>query len=333
MARTKGGNAIPGRVNTFLGDVRLEKGRWGEGQNSFFLLAWDFAEDCTGNDCPIYEKCYYMQNWKSIPCEQTSKCALQQKYLKNVMKAVVEKMQKNKATEETVIKLGYHLIPLYAQLFKFKMWETYNREIIVYSQGSPKVHPVYKEMREIIKTLTSVWKDIGSVFKEKADPSKVGDGAFIDAMYSYDGDSEEVSSKGSGIDFESEDDNSNDDNESGSGASGFEVLEGEVQKKKRPRRKQKNYHKKKRTGGTRAKAKIHVPGYNSRAHRKHVREGAEEPKGESVKEIIKRRNERRKKRDELGLSDVRELDNLEQKEQKKRSRKRERRRDDKRTDA
>lgn len=294
MSRTGRGNPIPHGVQNKLGDVRLEKGRWGnDKEDSIYILAWDFAEDCTGIKCPLYEKCEYMQIQKSVPCERTSKCALQQKYLKSVMKAVVEKMKKNKATEETVIKLGYHLIPLYAQLFKFKMWETYNKEIIIYSQGSPKVHPVYKEMREIIKTLTSVWKDIGSVFKEKADPGKVGDGAFIDAMYGVVGDEEsEEDPKGSGIDFESED-----DEEESEEGTGLDELDQPV-KKKKARGKQKNYHKKKRK--PRSKAKIDVPGYNSRAHRNEVRKGEKAEPIRVSEKVAEKKRKRKEKQKESG---------------------------------
>jgi hypothetical protein len=296
MSRTGRGNPIPHGVQNKLGDVRLEKGRWGnDKEDSIYILAWDFAEDCTGIKCPLYEKCEYMQIQKSVPCERTSKCALQQKYLKSVMKAVVEKMKKNKATEETVIKLGYHLIPLYAQLFKFKMWETYNKEIIIYSQGSPKVHPVYKEMREIIKTLTSVWKDIGSVFKEKADPGKVGDGAFIDAMYGVVGDEEsEEDPKGSGIDFESED-----DEEESEEGTGLDELDQPV-KKKKARGKQKNYHKKKRK--PRSKAKIDVPGYNSRAHRNEVRKGEKAEPIRVSEKVAEKKRKRKEKQKESGES-------------------------------
>lgn len=295
MSRTGTGNPIPHGVQNRLGDVRLEKGRWGNKEDSIYILAWDFAEDCTGIKCPLYEKCEYIQIQKSVPCERTSKCALQQKYLKSVMKAVVEKMKKNKATEETVIKLGYHLIPLYAQLFKFKMWETYNKEIIIYSQGSPKVHPVYKEMREIIKTLTSVWKDIGSVFKEKADPGKVGDGAFIDAMYGV-VDEEEEDPKGSGIDFDEGDEGDYDEEESEEGT-GLDELDQPV-KKKKARGKQKNYHKKRRKGGTKAKAKIDVPGYNSRAHRNEVRKGEKAEPMKVSKKVAEKKRKRKEKQKE-----------------------------------
>jgi hypothetical protein len=69
---------------------------------------------------------------------------------------------------------------------------------------------VYKEIREIIKTITTVWKDIGDSVKMRVNPTSIGDGAFIDAMYSTldQGDESEeqqnTSDKGSAWDFDEE---------------------------------------------------------------------------------------------------------------------------------
>ncbi len=221
----KAGNRLPGTVRNHIGAGKIEKGSWVENaENKFYLLAWDFAIPCTYETCPLYQKCTYVTQWMMRKDElgepgRTDQCRMQQRYIKSIIYSFVEKMTNAKKTEqENVIKLGFHLIPLYSQLFKFKMHEYGNKEIVMWtSRGDSKINPVYKEIREIIKTITSVWKDIGSSVKMKANPTTIGDTAFIDAMYSVsevddevsevsdDEDigevDEEVDEKGSGVDF------------------------------------------------------------------------------------------------------------------------------------
>lgn len=208
---------IPTTIQNHLGSGKIEKGRWklyGEtSEDGFYLLAWDFARKCDGKKCPIWHLCEYKDSWMMREDKQgepgaTSNCMLHQRYLKNVIHAVVQKMKDRKdVTQEGVIKLGYQLLPLYDQLFKFKMWEYGNEELVYISEkGTPKVHPVYKEIREIVKTISGVWREIGGMDKAPANPKDVGDESFIDAVSSAtDQESQEVaenvSQEGTGMDF------------------------------------------------------------------------------------------------------------------------------------
>jgi len=211
MAHGEQGRRVPSSIQNHLGNGKLEKGRWtvGEGEDqSFYLMAWDFAKECTDEDCPLYHLCEYRnyahmnKNHHSV----TTKCMLHQRYLKNVLHAVVEKMKRSEDfNQESVIKLGYQMLPLYDQLFKFKMWE-YNNEQLVYvsEKGTPKVHPVYKEIREIIKTISGIWRELGGVDKKNADPKGIGDRSFIDAVHSVGGEAEApepADGEGTGMDF------------------------------------------------------------------------------------------------------------------------------------
>lgn len=215
MPLGKEGNVIPkGNLKNKIGNAVLEKGAWQYGnkeEENFYLIAWDFATDCTGKDCPLYSKCHYTKQWE---VNKTNKCRMQLRYMKNVIFAFVDKMRKaKKSDQEDIIKLGYHLLPLYAQLFKFKVWEHGNSELVIHSsRGDPRVHPVYKEIREIIKTITNVWRDIGDKVGKQDDPGKIGDGAFIDALYTVE-DGEVKDDKGSGLDFDEEQSEVNDKGE------------------------------------------------------------------------------------------------------------------------
>ncbi len=234
----KWGNKLPNTVKDNIGSTKIEKGRWQgsstdkkKGKEDFYLVAWDFAYDCTYEDCVLFDKCEYVKkkvmqrenrNPKYIPFSK--KCLMQQRYLRNIIYSFVEKMQYAKKLEqECVIKLGFHLIPLYAHLFKFKVLEQTNSEILMTTaRGDQKINPIYKEIREIIKTITSVWKDIGSSARMQMDTKNVGDSAFIDAMYSSElleesEEQEETSDKGEAWDFDEETGESGELEEEGEG--------------------------------------------------------------------------------------------------------------------
>lgn len=211
------GRKIPHSIQNRLGHGKLEKGTWKYDKNDdedeqFYLIAWDFAKKCTGEKCPLYHLCDYKDGWmmkKESGVGATSNCMLHQKYLKNVIHAVVQKMKDRRdVTQEGVIKLGYQLLPLYDQLFKFKMWEYSNEELVYVSEkGTPKVHPVYKEIREIIKSISSVWREVGGVDKAPDNPKDVGDISFVDAVSGATGQerkevADNVSQEGTGIDFD-----------------------------------------------------------------------------------------------------------------------------------
>lgn len=204
------GKALPGSVRNAFGEGKIEKGRWGRGENSVYMVAWDFVEECTHEDCPLHGICHYVDSFYmrgNGVNGGSNKCLMQQRYLKNVLHAVMDKIgdKKGEMNQENVIKLGYHLMPMYAQLFKFKCFE-YTKPKLVYTteKGTPKVHPVYKEIREIIKTLSGLWRDIGGDPKKRPDMGKIGDASFIDAMFEEENNNpigEEESAKGTGLDY------------------------------------------------------------------------------------------------------------------------------------
>jgi hypothetical protein len=252
---TAWGQGIPTGVQNKLGDGRLEKGRWG--QQGFYLLAWDFADLCTGQECPLADICEY--RGRRIGGKDNPKCKMQQRYLKNVMSAVVSKLhRKNEVTEEGVIKLGYHMLPLYAQLFKFKCYEYRGGHDLVYTsdKGTPKVHPVYKEIREIIKTITGVWKEIGGADTQGLDPSQVGSRSFTEALY---GQTEGVSNQGGG------EQSGGDSSEEGTGID-FDAYS-EVPNTRPRRRKQSGRSKRRKKRTTKKKEKSPVPAYTNRKRR------------------------------------------------------------------
>ena len=213
---------VPQNIKGSMGSGILEKGRWGltNGKdNSVYLLLWDFVGKCNKSKCSLYNICEYRKSYLMSPDNpmRTDKCLLHLRYLKNVVSAVMEKVDnKGEMKHEQVLKLGYSMLPLYTQLFKFKLWEYSNNDIMMQTKDGVKVHPIYKEIRDTIKTINSMWKEVVGSSGKSADPSKMGDAAFIDAMYSVEEGGHD-NTKGSGIDFDSSDDSDSSSGNDGAG--------------------------------------------------------------------------------------------------------------------
>lgn len=187
-------SATPPSIKNRLGKGKIEKGPWGK----LYVWAWDFAEVCQWEDCNIYHLCEYKDGVRmtrdtetpfiaktTAQYGSTNKCMMQQRYLKNVLHAIIQTLQKKKnVSTENMIRMGYQMIPLYAQLYKFKKFEFTNNELTYISdKGAMKVNPIYKEIREIIKTIEGIWIKIGSGIKDRKSSDEIGDGSYIDAMH------------------------------------------------------------------------------------------------------------------------------------------------------
>jgi len=74
------------------------------------LFFWEGIPNCSKKECPIYKTCQY---------PKTGACGLRKRYLsvveRLILKCVEAKNPKNK------LKVGFHLIPLYNQLFVAKL--------------------------------------------------------------------------------------------------------------------------------------------------------------------------------------------------------------------
>lgn len=139
------------------------------------LAVWDAVGVCTGNEdsdedrCPLHLDCPYLVvtnpnllRLSTGGSTDPDKCVLQAKYLDYIYKSLVLDNRKH-LDQHQVDSIGLHLLPLYGHLIKFKMIEfAVNNNVIVSSmKGLKAVHPIYKEIRETIKTIAAMWRDIG----------------------------------------------------------------------------------------------------------------------------------------------------------------------------
>lgn len=186
--RNKNKIIMPKNIHNTFGDGRLEKGTWKDME----VIAWDFSSDCEGDSCPLWEICGYKERChpgkEIIKPGDTKKCGMQLRYLKNALTGVIMLygVDGKEHTMAEMVRVGYHLLPLYNQLFKFKRLEYAEKELYSISdKGSIKINPVFKEIREIIASLEAVWAKImpKSSGKNKRGRDDAQEGDFLDAMH------------------------------------------------------------------------------------------------------------------------------------------------------
>jgi hypothetical protein len=116
---------------------------------------WSNIDPCN-EECPLLGDC---------PHVASGKCAVQRDYLRTVMSGLLAGARgpSGKVDEHKMVVIGYHLMPLYTQLIKFMMKEQEYRGAKFYTteKGDIKVHPVYREIRNILSSIHSISKDIG----------------------------------------------------------------------------------------------------------------------------------------------------------------------------
>lgn len=147
-----------------IGDMTLYKGKLGDVQ----LIMWDALPDCT-DDCKIYDECPYEKN--------RNKCEMRRRYLESVMKSLEAGVQKK--DEMSALTVGLMVAPLFQSLISFKIYEhSLGHDVM----SRTKVHPIYKEIRQTIKEISSLLKDLGITEDGKKGNYLDGNSEYYDEM-------------------------------------------------------------------------------------------------------------------------------------------------------
>lgn len=118
--------------------------------------AWDVVQKCSGVDCPAATTCPYIGDLTT-----EDECKVMKRYMRSVSLVMYE-AQRKEITSAQRYQIGMHVIPLYKTLCKMKIAELGVQDVtIITPRGTLQIHPIYKEMREIIKVIDQVWKSIG----------------------------------------------------------------------------------------------------------------------------------------------------------------------------
>ena len=136
-------------VNNTFPKLRMSKGR----QGNLDVVLWSPIPPCEPDECPIGIDCPYKGT-------RVLNCSMQQKYLMFVFESILI-THSDKMDDEKMQQVGFHLIPLYGHLVKCKIEEHALRRVTyLTAKGEIKMHPIYREIRQIISQIQSVYKEI-----------------------------------------------------------------------------------------------------------------------------------------------------------------------------
>jgi len=110
--------------------------------------------ECLLERCPIFMYCRHLKIERQ--------CQIQVKYLRSITDIVLSDVKIEELSPIQKMKIGFHLQPLYRALCRLKMEElSLRRPTQLTNTGTRAMHPVYREIRETIKVITTVLKDLG----------------------------------------------------------------------------------------------------------------------------------------------------------------------------
>ncbi len=149
-----------------IGDMTLYKGKLGDVQ----LIMWDALPDCS-EECSIYDECPYEKRRK--------KCEMRRRYLESVMASLEAGVKKK--DEISSLTIGLLVAPLFQSLISFKIYQhSLGHDVMLRT----KVHPIYKEIRQVIKEISSLLKDLGLTEGDKKGNYLNGNSEYYDQMIS-----------------------------------------------------------------------------------------------------------------------------------------------------
>lgn len=159
-----------------IGSLKLDKGLV---RKDVRMFAWDGIPECSGGlfdvnaegfnpdtVCPANNMCSYVKR---------GKCAVAVKYLESLYSSILGSY--SYLDEAMLWKVGMQIIPLYVQLVKLQIVEiALISPIYTSDKGTILMHPIYKEIRETMKTIHIMWKDLDLAFNFKKKPELNPDG-------------------------------------------------------------------------------------------------------------------------------------------------------------
>jgi len=151
MARKR---VISQQYDQVFGTMKVRRGTSPEGHQ---LWSWDALTVCTQEQCPAATRCHYL----SPDLKPPDKCQVMLKYLKSATQVIMTNYEKN-LDEGQLYRVGMHIVPLYRNLCRFKIYEMGVRSVVhTDDKGKRTVDPIYKEIREHIKLIEQMWKSVG----------------------------------------------------------------------------------------------------------------------------------------------------------------------------
>lgn len=160
MARKR---IISQQYDQVFGTMKVKRGKSPSDKQ---LWSWDALTECAAQHCPAATRCHYLSESHDPP----EKCMVMLKYIKSVSQVTLG-AHESQLDEGQLYRIGMHIIPLYRNLCRFKIYELGLRDVVhTDDKGKRTVDPVYKEIREHIKLLEQMWKSVGLIEVTVAPP-------------------------------------------------------------------------------------------------------------------------------------------------------------------
>lgn len=143
------------------------------------LTGYQYVNKCDVQTCPISDACPHAQS--------VVQCKLHKDYMTGITNGIQELIATGAVDKVQLSIVCHNILPLYNHLFKFQILEMAQDSPVIYGKQL-YMHPVYKEIRNTVKTIYELWRGIG-VIKSNVPMGEmpvVGQSAasFIDALTS-----------------------------------------------------------------------------------------------------------------------------------------------------
>ena len=158
----------PVSVRRLIGSQVVDKGK----SQGVEFTSLDIVEDCAGHECGLFKVCTH---------EKRGQCQMQIGFLGSAAGRLLKLAREG--SQEDALRIGMLVMPLFLHLVKLKMVE-YGSGVLVSTKMGVSVTPIFREIRETVKTISALMKEVGNGSGKKlgGDPS-LGDAAWYDALF------------------------------------------------------------------------------------------------------------------------------------------------------
>lgn len=120
----------------------------------------DVIPRCLDMECPAYEYCQPDLSTSKVKVVREGGCWLVYHYLESIANEV--RSCYPQLTPDQTLKVGSLLLPQYRVLCRLQIEEMGLRRLVIENaRGGLKVNPLYSEIRETMKLISRLWREIG----------------------------------------------------------------------------------------------------------------------------------------------------------------------------
>lgn len=119
------------------------------GNDALFL---EYVNRCTEDQCPFFERCGFLKD---------GLCGFEASFFVRIVKFLLRLEHEGRITETAFTHCAIAILPLYRQLLQlYKVECSLDGEMFMIENGrqTTKIHPVYKEIREVLSKIADMWR-------------------------------------------------------------------------------------------------------------------------------------------------------------------------------